>query len=145
MELKTLVEQNIAPMGFELVELELAPGGGLRLAIDFLTHDKPVTIEDCVAVSNHLGRVFLVEEVDYARMEVSSPGLDRPLTKKQDYERFVGQTAKMKLRLAKDGQKKFLGILRGIEGDTVLLEQDGVTHELAFANIERARLVPVFD
>jgi ribosome maturation factor RimP len=145
MDKRTFIENTLLPMGFELIELELIPGGGLRLFMDTLNTETAVSIEDCVAVSNHLQRLFLVENIDYSRLDVSSPGLDRPLKKEADYVRFVGQQVKIKIRLAMDGQKKFQGTLMGLEGDQVLLSAEGTLYKINYSNIEKARLVPVFD
>jgi ribosome maturation factor RimP len=113
----------------------------LRLFID-----KPegVTIDDCVLVSNQVSNFLAVEhDIDYDRLEVSSPGLDRVLKKVTDFERFSGMKAKIKVRVPIDGNKKnFVGVLRGLDGGDVLFERDGVVSKLAFSNIEKARLDP---
>ena len=93
--LQTLLAQTLSGMGYEKVEFELGSRGLLRVFID-----KPegVSVDDCVLVSNHLTRLFLVEDVDYERLEVSSPGLDRVLNKPLDFIRFAGEQIKVKLR-----------------------------------------------
>ncbi|BEV70681.1 MULTISPECIES: ribosome maturation factor RimP [unclassified Paludibacterium] len=141
MDVRLLLENTLPGMGYELVDLELAPGGGMRVFID-----KPggITVEDCVTVSNHLTRLFMVEEVDYDRLEVSSPGLDRPLKKEADFVRFTGQLAKIKLRMPIEQQKKFLGRLSGFEDGVLKLEVEGRIVEIPFANIDKARLEPEF-
>ena len=128
-------------MGYELVDLQASTGGRLlRLFID-----KPggVGVEDCEAVSRQLTRVLEVEGVDYERLEVSSPGLDRPLRKPADFERFAGQKAEVRMRTADaGGRRRFVGVLRGAEGDRVRLNLDGQTVALPIGDIERAKLVP---
>lgn len=128
-------------MGYELVDLQASTGGRLlRLFID-----KPggVGVEDCAAVSRQLTRVLEVEGVDYERLEVSSPGLDRPLRKPADFERFAGQKAEVRMRTADaGGRRRFVGVLRGAEGDQVRLDLDGQTVALPIGDIERAKLVP---
>jgi len=141
MDVRLLLENTLPGLGYELVDFELTPGGGFRLFID---KPKGVTVEDCVKVSNHLTRLFMVENVDYDRLEVSSPGLDRPLKKEADYVRFVGQLAKIKTRMPIEEQKKFVGRLTGFEEGSVKLEVDGRTVVIPFANIDKARLEPEF-
>jgi ribosome maturation factor RimP len=142
MDLQTLIEPTLAGMGYELVALERAGGGLLRLYID-----KPegIVVEDCVQVSNQLTRMFMVENVDYERLEVSSPGMDRPLVKAADFIRFAGERALVKLHAPLDGRKKFTGILRG-EADGILqLEVDAVIVAIPLADVDSARLSPDFD
>jgi len=93
-------------------------------------------------VSNHLSRAFAVEGIDYERLEVSSPGLDRPLKRLEDFERFAGSKASVRLRLPRDGRRRFEGVLAGVEDGEVVLEVDGERLRLAIAEIDRARLVP---
>jgi ribosome maturation factor RimP len=106
--------------------------------------DKPggVDVEDCASVSNHLTRVLTVENIDYARLEVSSPGLDRPLTKAGDYERFRGQEAQFTVREPIDNARRFKGVLRGLDGDAALVETTSGVRTIPLSEIERARLVP---
>lgn len=139
MDLQALIEPTLAGMGYEMVALERVGRGLLRLYID-----KPdgILIEDCVRVSNQLTRLFMVEDVDYDRLEVSSPGLDRPLVKEADFVRFVGEQAKLKLRLPMDGRKKFVGKLLGVEEGAVQLETETGQVSIPFAEIDSARLVP---
>ena len=128
-------------MGYELVELQAANGGRhLRLFID-----KPggIGVEDCVALSRQLSRVLEVEGVDYERLEVSSPGLDRPLRKEADFARFAGQRAEVRMRTPDaSGRRRFVGVLRGAAEGRVAMELDGQTVQLALGDVERARLVP---
>jgi len=138
-------EELIAPvvtgMGYELVDLQVSNRGGLlRLFID-----KPggIGLEDCAAVSRQLTRVLEVEGVEYDRLEVSSPGLDRPLRKAGDFARFTGQKAAVRMRTPDaSGRRRFVGVLRGENEGRVSLELDGQTVALAIEDIDRARLVP---
>lgn len=128
-------------MGYELVDAQASNGGRLlRLFID-----KPggVTLDDCAAVSRQLSRVFEVEGVDYERLEVSSPGLDRPLRKESDFARFAGQRAEVRMRTPDaTGRRKFVGVLQGTAQGQLRLEADGQVVALALDDVERARLVP---
>ena len=92
MDIQTILDKTLPGLGYELVDFELTAQGDLRVFID-----KPdgITVEDCATVSNHLSRLFMVEDVDYKRLEISSPGLDRPLKKAADFARFAGEQAKI--------------------------------------------------
>ena len=93
-------------------------------------------------MSNHLSRLFAVENIDYDRLEISSPGLDRPLKKTSDFIRFAGESVKLKLRVALQGQRNFVGILREVNEGVLKLEVDGKMLDLELSNLEKARLVP---
>jgi ribosome maturation factor RimP len=134
-----LLAKTLPPMGYELVDWEMSRGRMLRVFID-----KPagIDVDDCARVSNHLTRLFTVENIDYERLEVSSPGLDRPLTKLADYARFSGEEAQVHLHELTDGVRRLKGILRGTEGDSVLVETETGVRTIPFAVIDRGRLVP---
>jgi ribosome maturation factor RimP len=141
LSVENVVEPAVSGMGYELVDVQASNGGRLlRLFID-----KPggVTLEDCAAISRHLTRVLAVEGIDYERLEVSSPGLDRPLRKERDFARFAGQKAEVKMRTPDaSGRRKFVGVLRGAEAGQVSLELDGSLVALALDDVDKARLVP---
>ena len=155
MRLLELIEKTVAGVGYELVDLEQAPQGVLRVYIDFLPAEADkgnITVEDCEKVSHQLSHVLTVENANYERLEVSSPGLDRPLKKLTDYERFAGQEALVKLRMPMPGaanRKSFQGILHAPEGDKLKLEFEGkegpALLEFALADVDKARLVPKVD
>jgi len=126
-------------LGYELVDLESSRSGLLRVFIDA---PAGITVEDCARVSNHLTRLFAVEGVDYERLEVSSPGLDRPLRRLADFARFAGRDATVKLKLPVGGQRRFEGRVVGVEEGRVVLEIEGKRQHIAFEDIDRARLVP---
>lgn len=140
MELHELLELTLSGMGYELVEVERSPRG--KLLRVFIDKPSGITVEDCAAVSDHLGRLFAVENIDYDRLEVSSPGMDRPLKKVSDFARFTGESAKLKLRVALQGQRNFVGILSGVSDGVLKLEVDGKMLDLDLSNLEKARLVP---
>jgi ribosome maturation factor RimP len=140
MDLYELLESTLTGLGYELVEVERsARGKMLRVFID-----KPdgITIDDCGAVSNHLSRLLAVENIDYDRLEISSPGLDRPLKKASDFMRFAGESVKLKLRVAFQGQRNLVGILREVNDGILKLEVDGKMLDLDLNNLEKVRLVP---
>jgi ribosome maturation factor RimP len=146
LSIENVIEPVVVGMGYELVDVQASNGGRfLRLFID-----KPsgINVDDCAAVSRQLARVFEVEGVDYDRLEVSSPGLDRPLRKPADFARFAGQKAELRMRHPDaGGRRKFAGVLKGAEAGQVVIEvdgEDGVKRQVALAldDIERAKLVP---
>lgn len=140
MDLATLLARTLPGLGYELVDCELSPKG--RTVRVFIDKPGGVDVEDCAAVSHHLTRLFTVENVDFERLEVSSPGLDRPLKAAGDFARFAGQEAQLWLREPVDGARRLKGLLRGIDGDGVVVETAKGTLTLPLANVERARLVP---
>jgi ribosome maturation factor RimP len=130
-------------MGFELVDWEHQPRS--RLVRVFIDKPAGVDVEDCARVSNHLSHLFTVENVDYDRLEVSSPGLDRPLRKLADFARFAGEEAQVSLKELTDGARRMKGVLRGVEQDNVMLETDKGMRTIPVAEIDKARLVPRID
>ncbi|MFP5073564.1 ribosome maturation factor RimP [Neisseria sp. WLZKY-1] len=141
MDIQNLLDKTLPGLGYEPVDFEMTPQGTLRVFID---KEGGITVEDCVTVSNHLSRLFIVEDVDYKNLEISSPGLDRPLKKATDFVRFAGQEAKIKTRLPIEGQKNFIGRIESCDGETVTLSFDGKTAAIALDNIDKARLKPEF-
>lgn len=128
-------------MGFELVDAQVSNRG--RFLRIFMDKPGGITVDDCAAVSRHLARVLEVEGVDYDRLEVSSPGLDRPLRKAADFARFAGQKVDVRMRLADaNGRRRYIGRLKGIEGATATVEVDGAPVALQLDGMDRARLVP---
>ena len=139
LERESWLRDTLGGLGYELVDLESSRGGLLRIFID---SPSGITVEDCARVSNHLTRAFVVEGIEYERLEVSSPGLDRPLKRAEDYARFAGQNASVRLKLPRDGRRRFEGLLVGFEEGSVVLEVEGERQAFAMADIDRARLVP---
>jgi ribosome maturation factor RimP len=140
MSLDELLERTLPSLGYELVACEGTHRGGLvRVFID-----KPggVSVEDCARVSHHLTRLFAVENVDFERLEVSSPGLDRPLRKAADFVRFAGEEAELRLANPIANAKKLKGVLRGCEAGAVVVETAKGAVTVPLAEIDRARLVP---
>ncbi|MDR2788855.1 MAG: ribosome maturation factor RimP [Candidatus Accumulibacter sp.] len=146
MDLAVLIEKTVNGLGFELVDIEQSPRGRvLRVFIDKQDKAGGVDVEDCARVSHQLSRVLTVENVDYDRLEISSPGLDRVLKKPADFARFAGSEINLRLRLAVGGRRNFNGVLHGLRDGKVCLMADTGELELDLGNIDRARLVPKFD
>ena len=143
MDIQSILDTTLPGLGYELVDHELTAQGTLRVFID---KAGGITVDDCAAVSNHLSRVFMVEDVDYKNLEISSPGLDRPLKKAEDFIRFAGSQVKLKTRLPVDGQKNFIGRIEAFDANTqrLTLSFDGKTAHIELSNIDKARLKPEF-
>jgi ribosome maturation factor RimP len=153
--LNAVVDQTVRALGYELVELERSGRGLLRVMID-----RPqgaagtIKIEDCETVSRQLSQVLFVEGIDYARLQVESPGVDRPLKRITDYVRFAGEQAVVKLRLPMAGRKTFSGRLRSPvgEGPAAKLslefagkEGEAQVLEFVLSEVDRAHLNPTLD
>ena len=147
LQLGELLEPAIAAMGYELVGVEYrhgGPGGGLlRVYIDSA---RGITVEDCERVSYQVSGLLDVKDpiAGHYTLEVSSPGLDRLLFKRGDFERFVGSLVKLRLVAPQDGRRKYQGRLLRLEGGNVVVEQDGVEVSLPLDQVEQARLVPEY-
>ena len=145
MDLHELLETTVTGLGYELVDVEQSPRGRvLRLFIDTVGKEGGIDVEDCALVSNQLSRVLAVENVDYDRLEVSSPGLDRVLKKPADFERFSGSEVNLRLRLPMSGRRNFNGVLLGVQDGKLRLAIDTGEVELDLGNVDKARLVPKF-
>jgi ribosome maturation factor RimP len=149
------VERTVSGLGYELVDTERSAGGLLRVFIDRRPGDPNgefITVDDCEKVTRQLQHLLEVEGCDYARLEVSSPGLDRPLKKAADYGRFVGAQVELTLRLPFKGRKKYRGELQA-HGDAwriVLADAKGdgpaeQALDFSLEEVREARLVPVLD
>lgn len=145
--LSELVRGVVEPMGYELVGVEyLARARGGHLLRIYIDSEQGVGLNDCERVSHQLGGVLDVEDpisVDYA-LEVSSPGLDRPLFEIAQFERFVGQVARVKLTTPLNGRSNFRGVIEAVADEDVVLQIDGEPVRLPFALMASARLVPEF-
>lgn len=143
----SIIEPVVEGMGYEVVDIDYRPhptDGLLRIYID---GPNGIVLEDCSAVSLQVSSVLDVEDPipGQFNLEISSPGMDRPLRKVADFERFAGSTVKIKLTVPTlEGQRNFTGKLKGIENEDVILEMDGETHYLALDSIDKARIVPQF-
>ena len=158
-DLVGLTRDALAAMDIEVVDVERAPLGLLRVTIDRVMSGpdglvSDIRIEDCEQVSRQLSRVFEVEGIDYKRLEVGSPGVDRPLRTEQDFERFAGERVEVRLRLPVDNQRTFRGVLQISDtkgGDKRFMlqcqENKGVVKRVGFdvEDVERAKLDPLLN
>ena len=142
--LTPLFEPVVVSMGYELVGVEFLGAGGYGTLRVYIDREQGVSLDDCAAISHQISGILDVEEpIKQAYdLEISSPGIDRPLFKLADFERFTGMTAKVKLALALEGRKNFKGRLQGVTDDgMVIIEVDGEKFQLPFADIARANLM----
>ncbi|MCE3027674.1 MULTISPECIES: ribosome maturation factor RimP [Salinicola] len=145
--LYAIIEPVVTAMGFELWGLEyLAQGKHSKLMI-FIDSPNGISVDDCADVSRQVSGVLDVEDpiTSHYSLEVSSPGLDRPLYTLDHFSRFRGHVVQLKLRTAFDGRRKFQGLLAGVEDDDVLLQIDGEEYCFPIESIDQARVVPQFD
>jgi ribosome maturation factor RimP len=143
-ELTRLLEPTIEQLGYELADLELRLAGRDSLVRVFIDRPEGVGLEDCETVSRQVSAVLDVEDPvpGHYVLEVSSPGLDRKLTKPAHYRRYVGDDIRVQLRFPIEGRRKFRGRLTAASEETIQIEVDGQLHELPIATIDTARLVP---
>ena len=134
----------VESLGYELVDVELRLGGKNGLLRLYIDQPDGIGLSDCETVSRQVSTVLDVEDPipGHYVLEVSSPGLDRRLTKPAHYRRFLGEDVRIKLRFPVEGRRNFRGALRAANEETVEVEVDGKLHELPLTNIESARLVP---
>lgn len=142
--LAQLIEPVVTALGYELVAVEHRRGTRSSLLRVYIDSPDGIGVDDCSRVSHQISGVLDVEEpiAGQYTLEVSSPGLDRLLVKPQDYERFAGQMVKVRLHALLEGRRKLVGMLKGIEQDQVIIEEEGTEWRLALHDIEQTRLVP---
>jgi len=145
-ELRKLIEPAVAALGFELVGVEFKSGrrGLLRVYID---SEDGITVDDCQAVSHQVSGLLDVEDPIQGQysLEVSSPGLDRPLFRAADFERFAGQEVRVRLVAPVDGRRKFRGVLVGMRDDRVVVRVEEQELAVSLDQIDEARLVPDYE
>jgi ribosome maturation factor RimP len=145
-ELANLIEPMIVKLGYELSDLELKLGGRDGIVRVFIDKPDGVDLTDCEIVSKQLSAVLDVEDPlpGHYRLEVSSPGLDRKLTKPEHFQRFLGEAVRVKLRFPVAGRRNFRGTLKSADEEQIEVEVDGESHSLQIATIESTRLIPSF-
>ena len=149
-QISTLLAPTVQSLGLELLGAEYLPAPGsavLRLYIDVpadAEEGRVVGIEDCEAVSREVSAQLDVEDPisGHYTLEVSSPGVDRPLFTAEQFARFLGEQAKVGLKLPQDGRRRLQGVIASVEGSTITFEVDGAPIAVAFDNIDKAKLVP---
>ncbi len=143
-ELARLLEPTIERLGYELCDLEVKLGGRGGVVRVFIDHPQGISLDDCEQVSLAVSALLDVEDPlpGHYNLEVSSPGLDRKLTKVEHFQRFTGETVKVQMRFPIEGRKRFRGTLVSSNDENIVVEVDGEPHSLPMATIDTARLVP---
>ena len=143
-ELRELLQPSIERLGYELADLEVRLGGRSGVVRVFIDHPDGIGLDDCEKVSRAISALLDVEDPLPGRydLEVSSPGLDRKLTKIEHFQRFTGEVVKVQTRFPIQGRRRFRGRLVASNDSNIVVEVDGETHELPLATIQTARLVP---
>ncbi len=143
-ELMKLLEPAVERLGYELSDVEVKLGGRDGIVRLFIDKADGVGLEDCEEVSRQVSALLDVEDPlpGHYVLEVSSPGLDRRLTKVEHFQRFIGEDIRVKLRFPIEGRRNFRGALRGVDEENIEVEVDGESHQLPMATIQSARLIP---
>ncbi len=145
-EIEALLEPVVVRLGYELVDLEYQSAGASKVLRVFIDGPDGIGLEDCARASNQISGVLDVEDPipgEYS-LEVSSPGLDRPLRRAEHYAKYAGEEIKVVMAKGFAGRRRLKGRLTGLEDEQVVLVVDGDTHRLPLNRIESARLVPDF-
>ncbi len=145
---KILINTVLTANGYELIEAEFFAGRGLwRVFIDRPESRRGVDLidlSDCSAMSGKIEDALMADEISYEHLEVSSPGLDRALTKREHFDRFAGEAVKITIEPPIEGLRKLAGVLIGLDGDQVMIDVDGAVNRIPYAHIARARVVPQY-
>ncbi len=145
--LEKLLKPAVEALGYEFWGMEFHGGGKNGLLRIYIESASGIDVDDCAKVSHQVSGVLDVEDPisgEY-RLEVSSPGVDRPLFQAEHFQRYKGHQAKIELRVAFEGRRRFTGLLLGVEEDDVVVRIDDEEYLLPIAEIDKARLVPVFE
>ena len=142
-ELQKLLNPTIEGLGYELTDLEAQLGSGSGVLRIFIDKADGIGVEDCEKVSLAVSALLDVEDPVPGRydLEVSSPGLDRKLTKVEHFQRFEGETIKVQMRFPIEGRRRFRGTLVSSDNEGIVVDVDGESHSLPLATIDTARLV----
>ncbi len=143
-EMQALLEPAIERLGYELIDLEVRLGGKSGVVRIFIDSPDGIGLDDCEKVSLAVSALLDVEDPlpGQYNLEVSSPGLDRKLTKVEHFHRFTGETVKVSMRFPIEGRRRFRGTLVSTDDENIVVEVDGEPHTLPMATIDTARLVP---
>ena len=145
-QLTELLEAPVVAAGYELVGLEFVRAGAHSTLRIFIDHENGINVDDCAEVSHQVSAVLDVEDpisVAYS-LEVSSPGLERPLFKAEHYQQFIGHEVSIVLKMAVANRRKWKGIIHSVDGETVVITADGQEEPIALSNVSKANLIPKF-
>jgi ribosome maturation factor RimP len=144
LRLKELIKPAVEALGYELVGVEFRRGRKRALLRVYIDKPDGITLDDCARVSHQVSGVLDVEDpiVEGYDLEVSSPGLDRPLFEPEHFERFAGHRVRVRMSPPVEGRRKFTGMLLGIENGQVRVDEDGIERRVPLESVSAARLVP---
>ncbi len=145
-KLTEMLRPAVEEVGKELLGIEFISAGNNSVLRLFIEHANGIDVDDCAEVSRQVSAILDVEDPISSEynLEVSSPGLDRPLFGKEHFQAVVGETINVKLSIPLNGRRKFKGKLEAIENDTLIVTVDGLDYELVMSNVDKANLVPKF-
>ena len=146
-KLTEMLEPGVEALGYELVGVEFVRAGKHSILRVFIVHENGITVDDCAEVSYQASAILDVEDpinTEY-NLEISSPGMDRPLFKEKHYEQSLGEVVQVRLTVPMNDRRNFKGKLLSCENGMINVEVDGQQFQLAVANIEKANIVPTFD
>jgi ribosome maturation factor RimP len=145
-KLTELLRPAVEETGKELLGIEFVSAGKHSILRLFIDHENGINVDDCAEVSRQVGAILDVEDPissEYS-LEVSSPGLDRPLFEKSHFEAVIGETIEVKLSIPLNGRRKFKGLLEAVENDSLVIVVDRQDYQLMLSNVDKANLVPKF-
>jgi len=145
-KLTDMLRPAVQETGKELLGVEFISAGNNSILRLFIEHENGINVDDCAEVSRQVGAILDVEDPISSEynLEVSSPGVDRPLFELSHFQQVIGETVNVKLSMPLNGRRKFKGLLSAIENDTLIVEVDGIDYELVINNIDKANLVARF-
>ena len=144
--LTEMLEPAVQALGFELLGLEFVRAGRHSTLRVYIDHDQGITVDNCADVSRQISAILDVEDpiTNEYDLEVSSPGVDRPLFKPAHYQQAIGEEVRLRTKLPQDGRRNFKGNLQAIDGDMIKVQIDEQTHIILLGNIERANIIAKF-
>lgn len=145
-DLVTMLSPAVEMLGFELHGLEFVQAGRHSTLRVYIDHDAGITVDNCADVSRQVSAILDVEDpiTNEYDLEVSSPGVDRPLFKQDHYEKAQGEEVRVRTKLPQDGRRNFKGDLVSVSSDMITLSADGAEHMIMLSNIERANIIAKF-
>ena len=146
-KLTDMLRPAVEEVGVELLGIEFVSAGKHSILRLFIDHENGIDVDNCAEVSRQVGALLDVEDpisTEY-NLEVSSPGLDRPLFSLAHYQAVIGETVNVRLSLPLNGRRKFKGILNAVENDLLIVTVDNEEYELVFSNVDKGNLVHNFE
>lgn len=142
-----MLTPSVEDLGYELVGIEYIRAGKHSILRVYIDQEGGILVDDCAAVSRQISAIMDVEDpiTNEYTLEVSSPGLDRPLFKAAHYQMFVGEEVKVQLRMPVQNRRRWKGVIVSVEGEIICLNVDGKEERFALSNIQKANIVPKFD